>query len=147
MRALVSLLVALTLAIASPALAAGKGKGKGNGNGQSGHADSSVTVGDAVATGVMAAVLITTRERSIILDYFATPPAAYAGAKPLPPGIARKLARGGTLPPGIAKRYFPHELVGQLPPRPGYKWVVVGTDVVLLAAATGIIVDLLSDVF
>ena len=139
MRTLVSLFLVLSLAVAAPALA---GNGKGKNHGQSGQAESGVTVGDVVA-----AAIITSQERSIILDYFATPPAAFASAKPLPPGIAKKLARGGSLPPGIAKRYFPQDLIVQLPPRPGYEWRVVGTDVVLLAAATGLIVDILIDVF
>jgi len=35
--------------------------------------------------------------------------------KGLPPGIAKKLERGGTLPPGIAKRYLPDDLRQNLP--------------------------------
>jgi Ni/Co efflux regulator RcnB len=34
----------------------------------------------------------------------------------------------------------------QLPARPGYQWVVVDNDVVLIVAATGLIADILSDV-
>ena len=42
--------------------------------------------------------------------------------KGLPPGIAMKLERGGTLPPGIAKQYLPADLERQLPPvRQGYE--------------------------
>ena len=69
------------------------------------------------------------------------------GAKPLPLGIAKKIDRGGGLPPGIVKRYFPGELIGLLPPRPGQQWVVVGTDVVLVQAATNLILDVLPKVF
>jgi hypothetical protein len=65
--------------------------------------------------------------------------------KPLPPGIAKKIARGGNLPPGIAKRYLPSDLLVQLPPRPDYQWVVVDNDVMLIATATGVIVDVLLD--
>ena len=94
--------------------------------------------------------LITVTERTIIFDYVnqyrdALVPAP-GSAKPLPPGIAKKVARGGTLPPGIAKRYLPQNLLVQLPPRPGYQWVVVDNDVVLIAAATGLIVDILADI-
>ena len=89
-------------------------------------------------------------ERTIIFDYVNqsrdTFVRAPGSAKPLPPGIARKVARGGTLPPGIAKRYLPQDLLVQLPPRPRYQWVVVDNDVVLIAAATGFIVDILADV-
>jgi hypothetical protein len=91
--------------------------------------------------------LITVTERTIIFDYVnqyrQTLAPAPASAKPLPPGIAKKIARGGTLPPGIAKRYLPSDLLVQLPPRPGYQWVVVDNDVVLIATATGAIVDVL----
>ena len=91
--------------------------------------------------------LITVTERTIIYDYVHhyryafSPPAGVA--KPLPPGIAKKIARGGTLPPGIAKRYLPQDLLVQLPPRPGCQCVVVDNDVVLIATATGIVVDAL----
>ncbi|HKK16857.1 MAG TPA: hypothetical protein VJ981_09115, partial [Gammaproteobacteria bacterium] len=34
--------------------------------------------------------------------------------KGLPPGIQKKLARGGTMPPGIAKRYLPDDLSHRL---------------------------------
>jgi len=50
----------------------------------------------------------------------------------------RRSRVAATLPPGIAKRYLPQDLLVQLPPRPGCRWVVVDNDVVLIAAATGI---------
>ena len=61
--------------------------------------------------------LITATERTIIYSYAnqyrqALLPAP-GSAKPLPPGIAKKIARGGTLPPGIAKRYLPQDLLGR----------------------------------
>jgi hypothetical protein len=64
----------------------------------------------------------------------------------LPPGIAKNLARGKPLPPGIAKRYLPQSLLVQLPPRSGYEWIAVGRDILLVVAATAVIVDVLSDV-
>lgn len=89
------------------------------------------------------AILISSDERRVINDYFRVNPYPAQG---LPPGIAKNLARGKPLPPGIAKRYLPPGLLGQLPVRPGYEWVAVGRDVVLIAIATGIIVDILGDV-
>jgi Nickel/cobalt transporter regulator len=94
--------------------------------------------------------LITVTEGAIIFDYInqyrgaltATP----GDGKSLPPGIAKKVARGGALPPGIAKRYLPNALQVQLPPRPGYQWIVVDNDVVLFAVATGLIADILADI-
>lgn len=66
-------------------------------------------------------------------------------AESLPPGIQRNLARGKPLPPGIAKRFDGH-LASQLPYYPGYEWERVGADVVLIEAATRIVVDVLVDV-
>jgi len=129
----------------SSAWAQGNGNGKSNSHGKSNAAGaSSQSPNSAQAT---LSVVITTGERQTILGYFQQHPAYYAGAQPLPPGIAKKIARGGTMPPGIAKRYFPGELIGLLPPRPGQQWVVVGTDVLLIQAATNLILDILPRAF
>ncbi|RBI69278.1 hypothetical protein DQ400_00865 [Vreelandella sulfidaeris] len=66
-------------------------------------------------------------------------------AEALPPGIQRNLERGKPLPPGIAKR-FDGQFASQLPRYPGYEWERVGADVVLIEAATRIVVDVLVDV-
>ena len=89
-------------------------------------------------------LVISGDERRIIHDYFRVN--SYP-AKGLPPGIAMNLARGKPLPPGIAKRYLPPDLLVRLPARPGYEWVAVGRDIALIAIATGVIVDILSDAF
>ena len=65
-------------------------------------------------------------------------------AEPLPPGIQRQLERGKPLPPGIAQR-FDGPLANQLPRYPGYEWERVGADVVLIEAATRVVVDVLVD--
>lgn len=70
-----------------------------------------------------------------------------SGAKPLPPGIRKQLARGKALPPGLARQQLPRGYVEQLPVRDGCEWSRVGTDLVLVAIATGVVVELLSDVF
>jgi len=140
MRIVLSLLLAVTLAIPTPALA---GNNKNKGNKAHGAPGTEAPATDALT------ILITATERSIILGYVSehggSLPGAPAPAQPLPPGIAKNLARGKPLPPGIAKRYLPDGLEAQLPPRPGYQWVVVGPDVVLIAAATGLVVDLIRD--
>jgi len=66
-------------------------------------------------------------------------------AQSLPPGIRKNLARGKPLPPGIAKR-FDNRLLGQLPHYDGYEWQQVGTDVVLITLATGLIYEVLQNV-
>jgi len=109
--------------------------------------------GNSQSNGQMAPVAnvtlgaITDVERTLIFGYLrerqGNLPPVFAEAKPLPPGIARKIARGGAMPPGIAKRYFPDDLLGRLPPRPGQQWLVVGTDILLMDVATQIVVDIL----
>lgn len=105
-------------------------------------------MGTGVGTGLtVAGVLITAAEQSIIASYVqqyrGSPSYGFAGAQALPPGIAKKLARGGKMPPGIAKRYFPADLMQRLPPRPGQEWLAVGTDVLLVDAATQVVLDIL----
>jgi hypothetical protein len=90
-------------------------------------------------------IAFTASQRTIILDYFASEgSAASSRSKPLPPGIAKKVARGGALPPGIAKRYLPQDLDVRLPPPPiGVERVIVGGDVLLVQISTGAILDML----
>jgi hypothetical protein len=102
--------------------------------------------GDSAAE-VLLDVAITAAEIAIIADYIDRYGSANFGPpQGLPPGIAKNLARGKPLPPGIAKRYLPNSLLTQLP-RPGYEWLVVDNDILLVLAATDIIVDILSDAF
>jgi hypothetical protein len=136
MRLLTTILVAGALTLAGPALA-GK-KNKANKPNQPSRAENFVI--KAVVGG-----LITAAERALIGDYVARNPSAFAGAEPLPPGIARKVARGGALPPGIAKKTLPGGLRTQLPARDGQEWRVVGTDVLIVELATNVIVDVLKD--
>lgn len=64
--------------------------------------------------------------------------------KELPKGIVKKLERGGTLPPGMAKRGLPEDLEKQLPTAPkGYERVVSDGQVVLADIATGVISDII----
>jgi hypothetical protein len=65
----------------------------------------------------------------------------------LPPGLQRQLERNGKLPPGLAKRDLPNDLETRLPPvKDGCERVIAGPDVVLIHAATGIVLDILRDV-
>lgn len=137
MRLLTSLVVASTLILAGPALAGKKNKPNGK--------DNQPPTAENVLTKVAVGGLITMTERAIIGDYLDRNRSAFTGAQPLPPGIARKVARGGELPPGIAKKTLPTGLLAQLPARPGEEWRVVGTDVLLVEIATNVIVDVLKD--
>ncbi|MGH7560450.1 MAG: anti-virulence regulator CigR family protein [Gemmatimonadales bacterium] len=91
------------------------------------------------AQGVSVSVnLFTDEEKRLIRDWYGQ---AKIQGKPLPPGIAKNLARGKPLPPGIAKQVIPAELDRILPPRPDFERLVVGTDIVLVRS--GLVVDIL----
>jgi hypothetical protein len=63
----------------------------------------------------------------------------------LPPGIAKQLARNGQLPPGLDYRPLPRDLSVELPPlQPGYKYVIVDDRVMLIKAASNLILDVLT---
>ena len=69
------------------------------------------------------------------------------GLSALPPGIARNLARGKPLPPGIAKQVLPAALRSVLPPAPtGHERIIVAGKILLVAIATQVIVDVITDV-
>jgi hypothetical protein len=100
--------------------------------------------GSRPAVSVQAQVVFSVQEREQIRSFFDGH--RPDGLKPLPPGIRKNLARGKTLPPGIAKKTLPSDLLGRLGARPGYEVAHVGWDVVLVEVATGIVRDVLKDV-
>ena len=111
--------------------------------------------------GVKTEFVFTTQERQVIQTFVAghsAPPGKGKRAKPLPPGLAKKVARGGKLPPGWEKKVavgvimapevykeckpLPPELVVKLPPSPaGTITVAVQGKVARLLGATLEILD------
>lgn len=94
------------------------------------------------------------RQRDAIRHYYAE---RFHGGH-CPPGLARK--HNGCMPPGLAKRWhvgrrLPRDVVFYtLPPRlvvelgappVGYRYVRVASDILLIAAGTGMVVDAISD--
>jgi hypothetical protein len=62
----------------------------------------------------------------------------------LPPGIAKQLVRNGQLPAGLEYRPLPPDLIVQLPVlAPQYRYVIADDRVMLIQAATNIILDVL----
>lgn len=108
----------------------GRGRGGNDGGGASIEftAEISFSVGD----------------RDQIQAYYSSNP--NPGVEALPPGIRKNLARGKTLPPGIAKRFPPEGLRSSLSVPARYDVIEVGWDVFLVEVATGIIHDVLMDV-
>ena len=83
-------------------------------------------------------------DRDLIQAHYSSNP--NPGVQALPPGTRKNLARGKTLPPGIAKRFPPDALRSSLSIPPQYDVIEVGLDVFLVEVATGIIHDVLMDV-
>ena len=129
MRNIVFVLLALVAATAAHAAQ--------NGNGQRGRGDSR-----RVEVVVRGGGVNLTAQRTI-REYYADKPRS---VREVPPGVARNYARGRKLPPGIARRPLPPELVARLPARPGYQYVAVDRDVLVVAVSTGIVTDILLDV-
>ena len=108
-----------------------------------------------------AGAVFTEVEKRLIRDYFAAHPGSDEAAgkgkgkskkmppglakrQHLPPGLERHIEKNGTLPPGLAKRDLPPDLVARLPAaHPGTIRQIVGSDVVLIQEATGIVLDVL----
>jgi len=83
-------------------------------------------------------------DRGVFREYYS---AHRSAVKPLPPGIAKNLARGKPLPPGIAKTRVPDAVLVKLPWRPpGYSVFLFGDRVVLLDAG-GLVADILDSIF
>ena len=118
-RLLLVLLVAISLSAEAQS-----GRGKGNEAGRSAAAKVNHARGSDA-------------EIRIIRDYYGVPSRKL---KPLPPGIAKNLARGKPIPPGIARTRAPDDLVVRLPAREGTRWWIAG-DRMLLVDANNILVD------
>jgi hypothetical protein len=121
-------------ALPVPALAdPPEGRGQGRGNQGHGNQGSQGRGGGSLGS----------PELSIVQSWLGANP-GYA-AQPLPPGMQNRLAQGKPLPPGIARRSLPPDLLGRLPPRPGYDYALVGATIVLIEIATGAVSGLLAD--
>ncbi|MGZ8918786.1 MAG: hypothetical protein ACXW0T_11220 [Methylobacter sp.] len=94
------------------------------------------------------------RHKTIIRDYYAN---AY-GTDGCPPGFAKK--RNGCMPPGQAKKWVlgrplprdvifydlpPAVLLNIGPPPPGYRFVRVASDILMIAIGTGMVMDAIND--
>jgi Ni/Co efflux regulator RcnB len=64
------------------------------------------------------------------------------------PAHARSWTRGRVLPVGVTYYDLPARLLVQMPVAPtGYRYVRVGSDILMLAIGTGIVIDALENIF
>lgn len=125
-----SAVVGATLLVMTPGFVQAQGKSKT-------HA----TPASREGSGTSVTVVFRDPDRTVFRDYFFR---NKLEVKPLPPGIAKNLARGKPLPPGIAKQVFPRTLIV----RPGMGdvvFIMVGRNMVALR--NGVIVDMMVNVF
>ncbi|WP_348751038.1 anti-virulence regulator CigR family protein [Pseudomonas rhodesiae] len=130
------------LALADPGNGHGNGKGGGNGKGNNPggqNYDSPKGKGGSGSHGPNV-------DRSGVLNVLGGYRNYWSPGPALPPGIQKNLARGKPLPPGIAKK-LDGRLLGQLPHYDGYEWQQAGTDLILVAIASGIIYEVLNGAF
>lgn len=144
-RALLASALICSLSVPSVWADPPEGRGHGKGNGHHGHKSKhhkSESKSDIDTTSALIAAGITVAAaRSLALNN------QLIQFRPLPPGIQKNLMRGKPLPPGIAKKVLPMPFINQLPYHPGCEWRAVGSDLVLIALSTAIVVDVLKNVF
>lgn len=122
----------VTLALTAVAAEAQLGKGKGNSDRGDAGVMNNLTVDIGISSG---------EARAIARDL------GLSGYDSLPPGIAKNVGRGKPLPPGIAKKAPPQNMLARLPQVEDHEWRVSGTDLVLVALGTAIVVEVLEEVF
>jgi Ni/Co efflux regulator RcnB len=157
---LLAVLASAALCLAGPALGdkpqgAGEGKpdkhqGKGGGKKEAkGHTEHG---GHEAHAG--SAIRFEDRQRVVVREYYTR---EFHGGH-CPPGLAKK--HNGCMPPGQAKKWamgrpLPRDVVYyDLPPAvvveigvppPGYRYVRVATDILMIAIGTGLVVDAIQD--
>ena len=96
--------------------------------------------------------VFTVKEQRIVREYFRTEqadlPRGLAKRKSLPPGLQKQLHKTGHLPPGLEKHRMPSDLEARLPKYHGpYERTIVGNDLILLDPKTGLILDVMQEIF
>jgi len=124
--------------VVSPLGAQGQSQGRGRGSGGSTGSSTSSS-----GTTVSATVVFRSGDVNVFHDYFVTHKIT---AQPLPPGIAKNLARGKPLPPGIAKKVVPADLIALGPKLDRDTTLSIYGDVVV-AMKGGVVIDILAGVF
>jgi hypothetical protein len=150
-HALALVIPALLIGLASPAWA---DKDKDNkGKGKHGHGDRGG--GPAVVVQPVR-VVVPDRDRTVVYQYYRTefsagrcpPGLAKKGNGCLPPGQAKKLwVIGQPLPPAVIYEPVPRAVVQQLAPvPPGYDYVRVDNDVLLMDMTNRMVADVVNDI-
>ena len=146
---LAALAVALMLALSPLGALAEKGGKHNKDKGNIGH-DSRDNGGSSVSDEFR----FGDSDRRAVQEYYQSP-ARGKGCPPglakkgngcMPPGQARKWARGRPLPHDLVVYDLPRDLRYRLPPPPaGHRYVQLGADVLMIAVGTSMVVDAIAD--
>ena len=138
-----AILAVTILSVLAPGIAADQGGSQGRGSGSTGSSKEKDKNKDKDAD-VSVNFTFNSGDHDTFRNYFRTNKIT---AEPLPPGIAKNLARGKALPPGIAKKAFPNDLVRGLGSRvrPGVTFTIAGDRVVALK--DGKVLDIIEGLF
>jgi hypothetical protein len=150
-RIALATIAAAFLAVASQTAIANDSPGKGKGKGNAAHGRSE---GPGGGPYISVEVNFPDQDRRVIHDYYGD----MARQGKCPPGLAKK--QNGCLPPGQAKKWqvgrplprdvvfhpIPHDLAVRIAvPPAGYKYVRVASDILMIAAGTGMVAAAIED--
>jgi len=143
-RALLVILLGISLIPSVASGAQGRGRGQGNGHGS----DKAAKVNDRDET------IAVDRDghRRIVREYYtrqALPP-GLARREALPPGLEKQLRERGELPPGLQKRMtrVPAPLAARLPGMPSYySRYFAGNDLIIVDDRSNRIVSVIPNIF
>ena len=151
-------LAIVSLLVSAPALSKGKDEDHGNGNGKGKHSQKNEDKEERKAEKrerkeIQPGTYFNDQQRTYVREYYVQ---NYSSGKKCPPGLAKK--NNGCMPPGQAKNWVvgqpvpsgvtvysvPQPVIRQLPPAPyGYRYVLIGGDVVLVQQQNNLIVDII----
>jgi len=135
----------LAVGLAMSAALADPPPGKGKGHGKAGAGDAAV---------VNVNFVFSERDHVVVRDYYGgmferghcPPGLAKKNNGCMPPGQAKKWALGRPLPRDVIFYGLPDSVVVQLSvPPPGYRYVRVASDILLIAAGTGMVAAAIED--
>jgi hypothetical protein len=129
-----SVCVTLSAVLVAGAVASAASQGRGKTHSKPAHA----TVEHRADPGVSVQIVFATGDVTILRNHYAP------RYRNLPPGLQKKVARGGSLPPGWQKKFesFPVAVERRLSPLPdGYRRGVIGGHAVIYNARTNVVLD------
>lgn len=149
-------LAVVSMLVSAPVFAKGKDEDHGNGNGKHGqkHADKEERKAEKrERKEIQPGTYFNDQQRTYVREYYVQ---NYGKGKKCPPGLAKK--NNGCMPPGQVRNWavgqpvprgvtvytVPQPVIRQLPPAPyGYRYVLIGGDVVLVQQQNNLIVDII----